>query len=160
MLISVVNLSDSVSNEELLKVVRAINRQIAEDFEPYWSFGARLRLEGRLGRHMDKQTLPDLRGDAVLYLTDKIDIKGVLGYHVYRADEPQGPFARVTKSLVTETSFTDADPPAGGGVLAAGLGVPPNRALTRSRMVWNTTYSIGIRKMPMALAPIMPGCRT
>ena len=36
-----------VSDAELQEVLRGINRQIREDFEPYWSLGAELRLEGR-----------------------------------------------------------------------------------------------------------------
>ena len=32
----------------------------------------------------------------------------VAGYHVYRATSPDGPFTRVTSSLTTGTSFTDA----------------------------------------------------
>ena len=45
MLISILNLSHgALPDEDLQRVIRAINRQIAEDFEPYWSFGATLRL--------------------------------------------------------------------------------------------------------------------
>jgi hypothetical protein len=44
MLISIVNLSHgALTDEELQRVIRAINRQIAQDFLPYWSFGATLR---------------------------------------------------------------------------------------------------------------------
>jgi hypothetical protein len=37
----------------------------------------------------------------------------IAGYHVYRATSPSGPFTRVTGSLVTGTSYTDLNPPAG-----------------------------------------------
>jgi hypothetical protein len=38
MLISIVNLSrGALPDEDLQRVIRAVNRQIAEDFEPYWS---------------------------------------------------------------------------------------------------------------------------
>src|SRR5262245_30481908 len=73
MIISIVNRSKSIADEELQGVIRAINRQIAEDFEPYWSFGATLRLEGKIGREADTKSLPELRGDAVIYLWDKTD---------------------------------------------------------------------------------------
>jgi len=43
-----------------------VNRQISEDFEPYWSLGATLRLEGKSSNTPNKLTLPDIRGDAVL----------------------------------------------------------------------------------------------
>ncbi len=81
MIISIVNRSNSIPDEELQQVIRAINRQIAEDFEPYWSFGARLRLEGKVGTKPDKESLADLRGDAVIYLWDQTDMEDALGYH-------------------------------------------------------------------------------
>jgi hypothetical protein len=37
----------------------------------------------------------------------------VAGYHVYRATSPTGPFTRVTGSLISGTSFTDLNVPAG-----------------------------------------------
>jgi Tol biopolymer transport system component len=37
----------------------------------------------------------------------------VLGYHIYRADTPAGPFTRVSTALVTGTTFLDADVPYG-----------------------------------------------
>jgi phospholipase C len=81
MIISIVNQSGSISDAELQTVIRAINRQITDDFEPYWSFGATLRLEGKVGKQPDKNTLPELRGDAVIYLWDKTDMEDALGYH-------------------------------------------------------------------------------
>lgn len=81
MLISIVNRSKTINDADLQCVLRAINRQIAEDFLPYWSFGAHLRLEGKVGRNPDKQHLLELRGDAVLYLWDQVDMAGALGYH-------------------------------------------------------------------------------
>ncbi|HET8705429.1 MAG TPA: alkaline phosphatase family protein [Pseudomonadales bacterium] len=80
MLISVINRSKKISDEEVQNVIRVINRQIAEDFEPYWSFGATLRLEGSIGPANHKN-LSDLRGDAILYLYDKANVDGALGYH-------------------------------------------------------------------------------
>jgi hypothetical protein len=80
MIISVVNFS-GVSDAEVQTVIGAVNRQIADDFEPYWSMGARLRLEGRSGKQPTPQTPPELRGDAIIYLSDQIDVAGALGYH-------------------------------------------------------------------------------
>jgi hypothetical protein len=37
----------------------------------------------------------------------------ILGYHIYRAANEAGPFTRLTSSLVSGTSFTDASAPAG-----------------------------------------------
>lgn len=82
MIISVVNHTDGqVSDDELQRVIRAVNRQITEDFEPYWSLGATLRLEGRSENAPSKLSLADLRGDAILYLWNKLDVDGALGYH-------------------------------------------------------------------------------
>ena len=82
MIISVINHTNGkISDEEIQLTLRAINRQIREDFEPYWSFGARLRLEGRSVQHPNKIDLADMRGDAVLYLWDDVDVADALGYH-------------------------------------------------------------------------------
>jgi hypothetical protein len=82
MIISVINHTNGrLLDEQVQTAIRAINRQITEDFEPYWSLGALLRLEGRSGPQPTKQALPDMRGDAVLYLWDKSDVPGALGYH-------------------------------------------------------------------------------
>jgi hypothetical protein len=50
MLISVVNHTDGkLSDEAVQEGIRAVNRQIAEDYNPNWSMGADLRLEGAIG---------------------------------------------------------------------------------------------------------------
>lgn len=86
MLISVVNhTSGRVRDEDVQVAIRAINRQIAHDFEPYWNISAELRLEGPVTKRPSKVTLPELRGDAVLYLWDRVDPDGALGYHEQNA---------------------------------------------------------------------------
>src|SRR6185503_18820560 len=82
MIISVINHTNGkVKDEDLQVAIRAINRQIAHDFEPYWSVGAALRLEGRSTETPDKMHLQDMRGDSVLYLWDRVDVEDALGYH-------------------------------------------------------------------------------
>lgn len=82
MIISIINLTEGrIPDEEVQRVIRAINIQIAEDFEPAWSFGARLRLEGNSSNHPRKQSIADMRGDAIIYLWDKTNMPGALGYH-------------------------------------------------------------------------------
>lgn len=82
MIISVINHTNGkIADEDLHAVIRAVNRQVAVDFSPYWSLGATLRLEGRSSLKPDAQTLADMRGDAVIYLWDKADVSGALGYH-------------------------------------------------------------------------------
>jgi hypothetical protein len=82
MVISIINHTDGqISDEEIQTAIRAINRQILEDYEPHWSLGATLRLEGRSGTAPRKNDPADMRGDAVLYLWSKTDVPGALGYH-------------------------------------------------------------------------------
>lgn len=82
MIISVINHTNGkVSDEELQVAIRAVNRQIAHDFEPYWSVGAALRLEGRSTKTPSQMHLQDMRGDSVLYLWDRVDVEDALGYH-------------------------------------------------------------------------------
>jgi hypothetical protein len=82
MIISIINHTKGLlTDEEMQVAIRAINRQIAHDFEPYWSLGAELRLEGRSETKPTKHSLADMRGDAVLYVWDKIDVEDALGYH-------------------------------------------------------------------------------
>jgi hypothetical protein len=80
MRISVINFT-AIEDEEVQEVIRVINRQIREDFEPYWGFGALLRLEGKSSLRPRMQDPSDMRGDAVLYLWDDINEIGALGYH-------------------------------------------------------------------------------
>ena len=82
MIISVINLSGGgVSDQELQRAIRAVNRQIEEDFQPYWGFGARLRLEGKSGHKKRSLDQADMRGDAVLYVRDVARIRDAEGYH-------------------------------------------------------------------------------
>ncbi len=82
MLISVINhTKGKISDEEIQHAIRAINRQIAEDFESYWSMGATLRLEGMSGSKVTPQNLSDMRGEAILYIRDTANVGSALGYH-------------------------------------------------------------------------------
>ena len=80
MLISVINHSKE-KDEEVQRIIRAINRQINEDFKPYWNMGATLRLEGRTDSPLSVKNMVDMRGEAVIYLQDKLPKKNVMGYH-------------------------------------------------------------------------------
>jgi hypothetical protein len=81
-LISIVNHTNGkVTDEELQTVIRALNRQIEEDFAPYWGMSATLRLQGRSVSEPETSQLADMRGDAVIYLWDEADVEDALGYH-------------------------------------------------------------------------------
>ncbi len=97
MLISVVNRSRKLSDTDLQVAVRAINRQLEEDFYPHWQFGARLRMDsaGRVptqhAHAVDLPRLPGRRGDAVIYIQDKATMANTEGYHDgNNADVPYG----------------------------------------------------------------------
>ena len=101
MLISVVNhTGGKLSDEKVQDGIRAVNRQIAHDFQPHWHIGAELRLEGAIGKDPDEEALPELRGDAIIYLWDEVDVEDALGYHDRHARGV--PFGFVFTELVKE----------------------------------------------------------
>jgi hypothetical protein len=81
MLISLINRSKEVADARAQEVARAINRQIKDDFEPYWSFGGTLRLEGPIGQRLRVHDQSDMRGDAVMYLVDGTNTREAVGWH-------------------------------------------------------------------------------
>lgn len=82
MIISVIN-HTNLADVEIQRAIRAINVQIEQDFYPYWSIGATLRLEGAIGDNPDLDNpTANLRGDAIIYLEDNVsDDEDWLGYH-------------------------------------------------------------------------------
>ena len=100
MIISVINHTKGIRDEDVHNAVRAINRQIAFDFQPYWSIGATLRLEGKIGKKPDRESLSDMRGDAVIYLWDGVDVDDALGYH--ESNHRGIPFSFVFSKLAQE----------------------------------------------------------
>lgn len=80
MLISVINLTNR-PDSEIQNVIRAVNRQIREDFTPVWDINGVLRMEGHSGSKPSHKQVPDMRGDAILYVWEKMDVADALGYH-------------------------------------------------------------------------------
>jgi hypothetical protein len=109
MIISIINHTNGkISDEQVQHAIRAINRQITDDFAPYWSLSATLRLEGRSGKRPSKQTLADMRGDAILYLWDSVNVDDALGYHdINNRGIPCGfVFTELVKQLEEEWTVT------------------------------------------------------
>ena len=67
MIITVLNHSKEVSTTDLRAAIRAINRQIARDFEPFWDLGATLKLGKTAGKRPAGWS-----GDAVVHLLENI----------------------------------------------------------------------------------------
>ncbi len=81
MIISVINHTEGeLKDDDIQVALRAVNRQIKEDFEPYWSLGATLRLEGRSTARKNSPPV-DMRGDAIVYLRAAADSDDALGFH-------------------------------------------------------------------------------
>ncbi len=109
MIISIINhASTIISDDELQKVIRSINRQIKEDFEPYWGFGGQLRLEGRSGKQPSSDSPVDMRGDAIIYVWDTLDVATAVGEHKkYYSGIPYGfVFTKICKDLNENWSVT------------------------------------------------------
>ena len=101
MLISIVNHTNGkLSDEAVQNGVRAVNRQIAHDFTPHWHLSAELRLEGPVGKKPNKAKLAELRGDAIIYLWNGVDVDEALGYH--EASAAGIPFGFVFTELAKE----------------------------------------------------------
>ncbi len=82
MLITVFNATQGrLDDATLLAAVRAVNRQIAEDFAPYWGYGATLRLVGKPSARPRAIDLRDLRGDALLFVHDRLTQGADDGFH-------------------------------------------------------------------------------
>jgi hypothetical protein len=81
MIISLINFSIHKQDDEIQEVLRVLNRQIAEDFQPYWHRSGQLRLEGGVGHAPSPERPREMRGDAVIYLQDEAGEVDALGYH-------------------------------------------------------------------------------
>ncbi|MBS1910655.1 MAG: hypothetical protein JST22_01590 [Bacteroidetes bacterium] len=109
MLISIINhTGGEIQDIEVQEAVRAINRQIREDFAPVWGMSATLRLEGRSALTPDTTVMADMRGDAVIYLWNESDVDDAIGYHLQNyAGIPYGfVFTRIAEQLHEPWSVT------------------------------------------------------
>ena len=85
MLISVINhTSGLIIDSDVQTAIRAVNRQLAEDFASHWGMTATLRLEGPRGSLTGAQAVDqasEFNGEAVIYLWHPVDVPMALGFH-------------------------------------------------------------------------------
>jgi hypothetical protein len=80
MIISIIN-NTRLRKEDVQRTIRAINRQLSEDFARYWHKQVQLRLEGWTGEQPNPDLPLDMRGDAVIYLWENPREGDPEGYH-------------------------------------------------------------------------------
>jgi hypothetical protein len=87
--ISIINFSANLDDQQVQDVIRAINRQITEDYLPVWGHGRILRMHAPTFDVADEDTLAEdpVRGDSVIYLVDEATLEGALGFHSLNALE-------------------------------------------------------------------------
>jgi hypothetical protein len=95
--ISVVNFS-ALDDDEVQPAIRAVNRQIQEDFAPIWGAVWDLRLHGSSFDPNDIDSLVEetMQGEGVLYITDESHLAGAAGYHALNGREMAYGFVFVT----------------------------------------------------------------
>lgn len=81
--ISVINFSSHLNDQDVQEAIRAVNRQVLEDFAPIWGSGRVLRLHAPSydPAHPDTLMEDPVRGSSVVYLVDQATLPGALGYH-------------------------------------------------------------------------------
>ena len=80
MIISVIN-TTSLHRQEVQNKIRAVTRQLSEDFRRYWHTDVQLRLEGWTGETLAPNRPLNMRDDAVIYLWKDHNTAAPLGYH-------------------------------------------------------------------------------
>ena len=95
--ISIVNFS-ALSDNDVQTAIRAVNRQIQEDFAPIWGTIWDLRLHGSSFNADDIDSLVEefVQGEAVLYIVDEGHLPGAAGYHAMNGREMPYGFVFVT----------------------------------------------------------------
>ncbi len=78
----VINFTSDISDREVERAVRAVNRQIAEDFFPVWRHARIAKVDNATTRHGDSGADPGREHDkdSVIYLVDERSIVNALQY--------------------------------------------------------------------------------
>jgi hypothetical protein len=80
---AVINFSSKLSDTTVQEAIRAVNRQVVEDFMPIWGAGYSLKLHAAAFDPGDEASLQEeeVRADSVMYLVDEATVAGALGFH-------------------------------------------------------------------------------
>lgn len=80
--IAIVNFS-SLDDQIVQDAIRAVNRQVVEDFMPIWGCGRICKLHEAAFQPNDEESLAEeqLRAESVIYLVNESSLEGALGYH-------------------------------------------------------------------------------
>ncbi len=104
--ISIINFSTELSDQEVQDAIRAMNRQVVEDFLPVWGGGRILRLHASAFDPADEATLAEdpVRGESVIYLIDEGTLAGALGFHALNTSGI--PFGFVFTDFINDWTVT------------------------------------------------------
>lgn len=107
--ISTINFSGR-DDREVQAAIRAVNRQILDDFAPIWGSAWELQLHASPLGPADEVTLArdPVKGDGVLYIVDPENLSNVLGYHSINAAEIPFGFVFATSPNWSETLSHEA----------------------------------------------------
>jgi hypothetical protein len=81
--IAVINFTSTLNGQAVQDVIRAVNRQVLEDFVPIWGYGRVLRLHAVDFNPAAPDALaPEkVAADSAMYLVDEASLPGALGFH-------------------------------------------------------------------------------
>lgn len=81
--IAVINFTSRLNDQAVQDAIRAVNRQVQEDFVPIWGYGRVLRLQAVDFNPADPDTLAPhkVAADSAMYLVDEASLPGALGFH-------------------------------------------------------------------------------
>ena len=87
--LAIINFTSNLRDQKVQDVIRAVNRQVTEDFLPIWGAGRLLRLHAPNSDPSDPDSLEEepVGADSVIYLVDQSNIAGALGFHSINSSE-------------------------------------------------------------------------
>src|SRR5262245_38030748 len=80
---AVINFTSTLNDQAVQDAIRAVNRQVLEDFAPIWGYGRVLRLQAVDFNPADPDSLAPQKvpAESAMYLVDEASLPGALGFH-------------------------------------------------------------------------------